>query len=246
MKTFLVTGAARGIGAVIARAADTAGYRVAVLDLDLSEAATVANSLDHGVALAADVSDPSSVAAALDTLGSPPDVLVNNAGILRTGPLLDHSPDDFKLVLDVNLHGVFVTAQAVARGMRDAGGGCIINLSSINGIHPSPNCGAYGAAKAGVIGLTQQMSIEWGVFGIRVNAVAPGFIDAGMSTPFYENAAVRNNRANAVPSGRLGTAQDVADTVVFLASEQAAYINGQTITVDGGVINSVLAHIPRE
>ena len=173
------------------------------------------------------------------------DALVNNAGILRTGPLIDHDPADFRLVLDVNLGGVFVVAQACAKIMR-AGGGVIVNLASINGIHPSPNCGAYAAAKAGVMALTEHMSIEWGELGIRVNAIAPGFVDAGMSTPFYEDASVRNNRSNAVPLGRLGTADDIAKAVLFLASDDAAYITGQTLTVDGGVVNSVLLQLPRE
>ena len=102
------------------------------------------------------------------------------------------------------------------------------------------------AAKAGVIGLTQQMSIEWGDYGIRVNAVAPGFIDAGMSAPFFENEKVRKQRADAVPLGVLGEANDVADCVLFLASDKARYINGHTIPIDGGVINSVLRQLPRE
>ena len=174
------------------------------------------------------------------------DILVNNAGILRTGPLIEHNPDDFRLVLDVNLYGVFVVGQAAARKMQSSGGGTIINMSSINAIHPSPNCGAYVAAKAGVQALTQQMSIEWGELGIRVNAVAPGFVDAGMSTPFYTEQRVRDARSRAVPLGRLGEAADIADAVLFLASDQASYISGQTLTVDGGIINSVLKHLPRE
>ena len=246
MKTMLVTGAAHGLGAAIAKAADAAGYRVGVLDLVLDDCLAVAGELASGVALAADVCDPQSVAAALAELGEAPDVLVNNAGILRTGPLIDHTPEDFRLVMDVNLNGVFIVAQAVAKGMRARGGGAIINMSSINGIHPSPNCGAYVAAKAGVIGLTQQMSIEWGEFGIRTNAIAPGFIHAGMSSPFYQDEAVRNKRANAVPMGRLGTAEDIAQCALFLASDAAEYISGETITVDGGVINSVLKQLPRE
>lgn len=246
MKTMLVTGAANGLGAAIAKAADAAGYRVGVLDLALDGCLAVADELANGVALAADVCDAQSVAGALAELGEVPDVLVNNAGILRTGPLIDHTPEDFRLVMDVNLNGVFIVAQAVAKGMRERGGGAIINMSSINGIHPSPNCGAYAAAKSGVIGLTQQMSIEWGEFGIRANAIAPGFIHAGMSSPFYEDERVRNNRANAVPMGRLGTAEDIAQCALFLASDAAEYISGQTITVDGGVINSVLRQLPRE
>ena len=185
------------------------------------------------------------MAAAVRRLGAV-DVLVNNAGILRTGPLLDHSADDFRLVMDVNLTGAFIAAQAAARYMRDHDGGVIINISSINGLHPSPNCGAYVAAKAGLIGLTQQMSIEWGQFGIRVNAIAPGFIDGGMSSPYYANTRVRERRSGAVPLGRLGTVDDVADAALFLASPEAGYISGHTLTVDGGVINSVLLQLPRE
>lgn len=246
MKTMLITGAAHGLGAAMAMAADAAGYRVGVLDLVAEDCAALVGELGNGVALAADVCDPQSIARALDDLGAVPDVLVNNAGILRTGPLIDHAPEDFRLVMDVNLNGVFIVGQAVAQRMRHNGGGAIINLSSINGIHPSPNCGAYAAAKSGVIGLTQQMSVEWGEFGIRANAIAPGFIHAGMSSPFYEDEAVRNRRANAVPLGRLGTAEDIAQCVLFLASDAAEYISGQTITVDGGVINSVLKQLPRD
>lgn len=242
MSRMLITGAGGGIGAAIAQRALAAGYDVGVLDA----APEVHTGTDRSnlVYLSADVTDAVAVEAALEQFGAV-DVVVNNAGILRTGPLLEHSPDDFRRVMDVNLTGAFIVAQAAARRMLTTGG-VILNMSSINGIHPSPNCGAYVAAKAGLMALTQQMSIEWGQYGIRVNAIAPGFIDAGMSTPFYRDPAVRARRANAVPLGRLGTAQDVAETVLFLASDAAAYISGQTITVDGGVINSVLQQLPRE
>ena len=245
MKTMLVTGAGQGLGQAIAVAADAAGYRVGVLDSDIDAARQTAATLNNGVALQADVRDAQQVYAAVADLGCI-DVAVNNAGILRTGPLIDHDPEDFRLVTDINLNGVFIVAQAAARNMRDHGGGCIVNMASINGIHPSPDCGAYAAAKGGVMALTQHMSVEWGQYGIRVNAIAPGFIDAGMSAPFYANESVRANRAGAVPLGRLGTAQDIAGAVLFLSSDEAAYISGQTLTVDGGVINSVLKHLPRE
>ncbi|MFK7915054.1 MAG: SDR family NAD(P)-dependent oxidoreductase [Pseudomonadales bacterium] len=245
MKSLLVTGAAKGIGAAIAEQAASAGYKVGVLDLDLEACQAVAAELENAVPLAANVCDPDSIARALAQFGAV-DVLINNAGILRTGPLIDHDYAAFRHVMDVNLNAVFAVSQACARGMRDGDGGCIINLASINAIHPSPNCGAYAAAKAGVMGLTQHMSLEWGEFNIRVNAIAPGFIDAGMSSPFYDDAQVRERRAKAVPSGRLGTAADVAQTAMFLASDAASYINGQTLVVDGGVINSVLLHLPRE
>ncbi len=249
MRSLLVTGGAKGIGRAIAELASAQGYFVGVVDTDQEAANTVAASLNSAKAYAANVCEADQVASVVadfckDAGGL--DVVVNNAAILRTGPLIDHDPADFRLVVDVNLNGVFVVAQAAARKMREAGQGVILNLSSINGTHPSPNCGAYAAAKGGVVALTQQMSLEWGGMGIRVNAIAPGFVDGGMSSPFYADPNVRNRRASAVPLGRLGTLEDIAQTVLFLASKQASYITGQTLTVDGGVVNSVLLQLPRE
>ncbi|MDD9999205.1 MAG: SDR family NAD(P)-dependent oxidoreductase [Rhodospirillaceae bacterium] len=245
MATALVTGAAHGLGACMAEHAARHGYRVGVLDLDLAEARAVADPIE-GVALAADVTDPEQVEKAVERLGETPKLLINNAGILRTGPLLDHAVDDFRRVVQVNLVSVFIVSRIVAGRMKDNGGGAIVNLASINAINPSTLCGAYAAAKAGVVCLTRQMSMEWGEYGIRVNSMAPGFIDAGMSAPFLRNPAIRELRGNAVPLGRLGSADDVAECAMFLASDAAAYITGQNIAIDGGVINSVLMQLPRE
>ena len=254
MRSLLVTGGGKGIGRSIAELASAQGYFVGVVDTDLEAAQSVVAELESAKApfakaYCADVCDADQVAAVVDkfcTDAGSLDVLVNNAGILRTGPLIDHSPEDFRLVMDVNLNAVFIVAQAAARKMRTAGQGVILNLSSINGTHPSPNCGAYAAAKGGVVALTQHMSLEWGAMGIRVNAIAPGFVDGGMSSPFYADPAVRKRRESAVPLGRLGSLEDIANAVLFLASEQASYISGQTLTVDGGVVNSVLLQLPRE
>ena len=245
MATALITGAAHGLGACMAEHAARHGYRVGVLDLNLVEARAVADRIE-GVALAADVTDPEQVEKAVERLGETPKLLINNAGILRTGPLLDHAVDDFRQVVQVNLVSVFIVSQIVAGRMKDNGGGAIVNLASINAINPSTLCGAYAAAKAGVVCLTQQMSMEWGEYGIRVNSMAPGFIDAGMSAPFFRNPAIRELRGNAVPLGRLGSADDVAECAMFLASDAAAYISGQNIAIDGGVINSVLMQLPRD
>ena len=245
MPTALITGAAHGLGACMAEHATRHGFRVGVLDLDLDAARAVAGPIG-GVALAADVTDPEQVEAAVERLGEAPALLINNAGILRVGTLMEQPVEDFKRVTDVNLNSVFIVSQIVARRMKDNGGGAIVNLASINAIHPSMSCGAYAAAKAGIVCLTQQMSLEWGEYGIRVNSIAPGFIDAGMSAPFFENPAIRELRGNAVPLGRLGSADDVAECAMFLASEAAAYITGQNIAIDGGVINSVLKQLPRE
>ena len=245
MATALITGAAHGLGACMAEHAARRGYRVGVLDLDLEEARAIADPIG-GIALAADVTDAGEVEDAVDRLGETPTLLINNAGILRTGLLMEHAVEDFRRVIQVNLVSVFIVSQIVARRMQDSGGGAIVNLASINAINPSTECGAYAAAKAGVVCLTQQMSLEWGEYGIRVNSMAPGFIDSGMAAPFYRNPAIRELRGSAVPLGRIGSADDVAECAMFLASDAAGYITGQNIAIDGGVINSVLMQLPRE
>jgi NAD(P)-dependent dehydrogenase (short-subunit alcohol dehydrogenase family) len=191
------------------------------------------------------VADEAAVEAALDAFGTP-DVVVNNAGIVRFGPLLGLGADDWRAVLDVNLTGTFLVARATARRWVAAGRpGSIVNVTSMNGVAAGPNAGAYGSSKAGIALLTSQMALEWGPHGIRVNAVAPGLIDAGMSEPIYADPATRHARESKVPLGRLGTADDIARVVLFLASDDAAYITGQNVLVDGGVTGSVIAHLPR-
>ena len=243
MKSLVVTGGGHGIGAEICRTAAAAGYRVGVLDLDADLARRVADAVG-GCALAADVRDEPSVERALDEFGSI-DALVNNAGTVRFGQLLDLDIDDWRLVLDVNLTGTFIVARACARRMAGAGGGAIVNIASINGLVPAAYGGAYGSSKAAVALLTEQMAVEWAANGIRVNAVAPGFIDAGMSEPIYADAETRRVRSSGVPLKRLGTAEDIASAVLFLLSDQAAYITGHNLVVDGGVHMNVLSLLPR-
>ena len=124
--------------------------------------------------------------------------------------------------------------------------GVIINITSINAVTPGPGAGAYPAAKAGLAKLTEQMALEWGPYGIRANSIAPGFIDAGISKPFYADPGVRMIRGGAVPRRRLGTVDDIAEAVAFLASDKADYINGHQLIVDGGVVPSLLLQLPRE
>ena len=238
-RALLVTGGARGLGAAIAAAAHLAGYRVGVIDpVALPSNGALA-------AFACSVTDEAAVEAVLDEFGVP-DVVVNNAGIVRFGPLADLALDDFRSVLDVNLVGSFVVARAAARRwIAEGRPGCVVNVTSMNGVAAGPNAGAYGASKAALALLTSQMAIEWGPHGIRVNAVAPGLIDAGMSEPIYADPATREARESKVPLGRLGTAGDVAEVVLFLASDRAAYVHGQNLVVDGGVTGSVIAHLPR-
>lgn len=238
----LVTGGARGLGRGIAAAAAAAGYRVGVIDLDPASAVNGGPQIAHFVA---SVADESAVEQVFDQFGTP-DVVVNNAGIVRFGPLVDLDVADYRTVLDTNLVGTYIVARAAARRwIAASSSGNIINITSMNGVAAGPNSGAYGASKAAIALLTAQMGIEWGPHGIRVNAIAPGLIDAGMSAPIYADPATRAARESKVPLGRLGTSEEIADVVMFLASERSSYIHGQNIVVDGGVTGSVIAHLPR-
>lgn len=241
----IVTGAAAGLGACIAERAAKAGYRVGVLDLSREATEARAAAIEGAVPLVADVSDEVAVEAALDAFGAVPDLLVNNAGIVRFGPLLDLTALDWRAVVDVNLTGTFVVARAVATRMLGVGRGSIVNVTSMNGVAPGPNAGAYGATKAAVALLTQQMALEWGPLGLRVNAVAPGLIDGGMSAPIYADAEIRQARESKVPLGRLGVPDDIANAVLFLASEEASYVTGQNLLVDGGVTMGIIGQLPR-
>ena len=251
-KTLIVTGAGSGLGAAIAQAAAVDGWRVGVLDLDGNAAQDVAKRIGHeSVALQADIAQELSVQEALEqfaqaTSSAAPDALVCNAGIVRFGPLLDASLEDFRQVVDVNLTGTFITARAVARRMIAAEQpGSIVTVTSMNGVVPGPNSGAYGSTKAAVALLTQQMALEWGPFGIRANAIAPGLINAGMSEPIYADDEIRARRESSVPLRRLGAAEEVAAAALFLLSDAASYISGTELLVDGGVTMSVIASLPR-
>lgn len=246
MKRALVTGAARGIGKAIAARLGADGWTVGMLDVSRSDVDAAASDIEGAMGLVADISDEGSVEAALDMFGGAPNLVVNNAGIVRFGPLIDLAFEDFAVVAMVNLVGTFTVARAAARRMVDAAvRGSIINITSMNGVAPGPNGGAYGATKAGIALLTQQMAIEWGSYGIRVNAIAPGLILAGMSDAIYSDPQIREARESKVPLGRLGTPEDIASLVTFLASSESSYITGQNILVDGGVTMSMIANLPR-
>ena len=241
----VVTGAGAGLGASIAERLASEGYAVALLDQDGDAASRSAEGLTGASAFQVDVSNPEQVADVFSRIGAV-DLLVNNAGIARFGPLLEQSAADMQAVIDVNLMGTALCAQQAAKQMTEQGSGCIINLSSINAVTPGPNVGLYAATKAAVHNLTILQALEWGPMGVRVNAIAPGFIDAGMSAPFFEQASVREKRAGGVPLKRLGQADDVVNAVVYLQSEAAQYVSGHQLVVDGGVVGSLLAHLPRD
>lgn len=246
----LVTGAAGGLGLAIGKRLAASSYRVGLVDIDASGAESAASEIEGAAGYGCDVTSESSVADMLrwfeNHFGSCPDVLVNNAGIVRFGDLLEHSVEDFRKVIDVNLVGTFLLAREVGRRMAERGSGAIVNITSLNAVQPSPDAGAYPASKAAVAKLTEQLALTLGPKGVRVNAVAPGFIDAGMSKPIYNDPEVRAVRGASVPAGRIGTAEDVAAAVAFLASAEADYIHGQHLLVDGGVSFSLKNHLSRK
>lgn len=246
MRSMLVTGAAGGIGRAIAERASAAGYRVGVLDLQADATRAASATIANAVPLVANVSDEAQVEAALDAFGAC-DVWVSNAGIVRFGPLAELPLAEFRAAVDVNLVGTFVGARAAAKRMIARGhGGAIVNITSMNGVVAGPTSGAYAATKAGVALLTQHLALALGPRGVRVNAVGPGFIDAGMSAPIYADPAARAARSAAVPLRSLGEAGDVASVVAFLLSDGARYVTGQHMLVDGGVSFSLKDHLPRK
>lgn len=246
MKTAIVTGAGAGIGKAICQKLSQNNYRVGMLDLNEENVNEASKGIENSFPLLGDVTNQESIKKAFEKFGEIPDLLVNNVGIVLFGPLEEHSVEDYSKSLNINLLGSFITSRILINDMIKRGSGSIINMSSVNGVNPGIGIGAYPASKAGIISMTQQMAIEWGKFGIRVNCISPGFIDAGMSKPIYEDPKVRELRGGAVPSGRLGEADDIANAVLFLDSENASYVNGHNLVVDGGVISSVIAQLPRE
>ena len=249
-KLALITGAAGGLGYAIADYLGKQGYRIALLDVDEAGVLDAAGRLDDACGYACDITDSAQVDQTLarieEDFAATPDALINNAGIVRFGELLEHSVEDFRKVVDVNLVGTFIMCRALGNLMAQRGCGAIVNVTSLNAFAPSPDAGAYPATKAAVAKLTEQLALTLGPRGVRVNAVAPGFIDAGMSTPIYQDPENRALRAASVPAGRIGTAEDVAGTVAFLISDQADYIHGQHILVDGGVACSLKRQMPRK
>jgi NAD(P)-dependent dehydrogenase (short-subunit alcohol dehydrogenase family) len=239
--TVLVTGAGSGIGAAIARLAAECGAAVAVNDAIAARAdetvATITAAGGRAVAAPGDVATSAgaavAVSRAVETLGGLTG-LVNNAGIARTGSLESLPEEDWRQVIDVNLSAAFLCSQQ-AFGPLSAGGGSIVNMSSLTALAPAPGAGAYNAAKAGVLGLTQHQAVEWGPHAIRANAVLPGLIPGTRLTPAGGGPEeLRARRGAVLPLRRVGTPEDVARVVVFFLSDLAAYVTGQFLAVDGG------------
>ena len=193
----------------------------------------------------ADVSDAAAVSGLFDAIGDVPDLVVNNAGIVRFGQLGELSVEDFRQVVDINLIGVFAMTREAVRRMVPRGSGHVVSLTSINAYSPGPGAGAYPATKSAVLQLMKQFALEYGVNGLRFNSVAPGFIDGGMSAPIYADPKVRASRTGGVPLARLGSPEDIANAICFLDSEAGSYINAHDLVIDGGVTHAVLKNLPR-
>jgi 3-oxoacyl-[acyl-carrier protein] reductase len=231
-KTALVTGGSRGIGRAIALELARAGAAVVVGYRVGREEAESAAADAGGRAVQADVASADEAARLVEETGEL-DILVNNAGVTRDGLIARMPDEDWRVVLETNLSGVFYTCRAAARGMMMRRAGSIVNVSSIVGLHGNPGQTNYSAAKAGIIGFTKALARELGSRGVRANVVAPGYVETRLTDILPGDA--REAMLATTPLGRLGKPEDVAGAVRFLCSEEAAFITGEVLLVDGGL-----------
>ena len=237
----VVTGASRGIGRAIAIRLGADGHRVILVSRTASALESVREEIESAGGSAAvaacDFSDGAAVTSMLETVASDEgslDILVNNAGITRDGLVLRMSDEDFDDVLSVNLRSVFIACRTVARTMMRGRWGRVINISSISGLVGNAGQANYAAAKAGIIGLTKTLAKELGSKGITANVVAPGFVETDMTKELGEQVLAEAGKR--IPLRRIGTPEDIAHAVGYLASEGAGYVTGQVLTVDGGMV----------
>jgi NAD(P)-dependent dehydrogenase (short-subunit alcohol dehydrogenase family) len=241
----VVTGASRGIGLAAVEALVAAGATPVLVNrdralLDAASATLAERGIEHRAELL-DVTDGAEVDrvfAAIAQWRGRLDILVNNAGIALRRPSVELSQGDWQKVIDVNLTGCFLCARAAARAMLPAGSGAIVNVASIMGLSGGglyPNV-SYQASKGGLVNLTRAMAVEWGAQGVRVNAVAPTWVHTDLTRPLFDDPALVERMLAVTPMRRLPEASDVADAIVFLASDRARMITGHTLPVDGGFL----------
>lgn len=246
-QTVIITGAAGGIGAVAARGFAEAGANVVVVDIDAAGATLLAEQIPGAMAVTCDITDPASVEdmerVVVERHGKV-DLLINNAMACSEEDFLDLTPTQISRDVAVSLVGTMLCTQAVLRGMVERGTGNIINVSSVNGIGYYGNP-AYSAAKAGVINFTKSIAVGYGHTGVRCNSIAPGTVATGFwQTRAERDPEVMMKAASWYPSGRVGTPQDIISAMMFLASEEASWVNGHTLVVDGALTagNAIMAN----
>jgi len=236
-RTALVTGSTRGIGRAIAQTLAECGANVAVVGREAAKAEMVASTLKSAKGFACELTDPAAVVALVDEVDKAfngIDILVNNAGITKDNLLMRLKDEDWDAVLTANLKAAFIATRAVTRGMMKRRWGRVINIASVVGLIGNKGQANYAASKAGLIGFTKSVAKELASRNILANVVAPGFIDTDMTASLAADA--RDTLSKQIPLERLGTPADIAGLVAFLASEHAAYITGQVIVVDGGMV----------
>ena len=234
----VITGGASGIGREIARALHAAGATVVIADRDAARAEEVATALG-GLAQLVDVTDPASVHDAVSAIVGRHgriDVLVTSAGIVRNGPAEDTTDTDWRDVFAVNCDGLFWCCREVGRVMLAAGHGSIVNIASMSGIVVNRPQGqvAYNASKAAVIGLTKSLAAEWAPRGVRVNAIAPGYVATELTLRGMRDPAWREEWLRSTPMGRVAQPEEIAPAAVYLASDAASYVTGSVLVIDGG------------
>ncbi len=241
-KTALVTGASQGLGQRFAKVLAGAGAKVGLAARQIDKLAALEAEIrdggGHASSVTLDVTAPESIALALDTLVStlgPIDILINNAGIAVTKPLLEQTEQDWDSVLDTNLKGAFLTAQAVGRRMVEQGGGCIVNIASVLAVGVIGQLGPYAASKAALWQLTRTMALELARHQVRVNALAPGYIETDINRDFLESPAGQR-LLQRIPQRRFGQAEDLDGALLLLASDAGRYITGSLLVVDGGML----------
>jgi NAD(P)-dependent dehydrogenase (short-subunit alcohol dehydrogenase family) len=247
-KIAVVTGAAGGIGQALARAFADQGARVVLLDRDAVALDALAGELGNGAfGMACDIARTEDIAAAAARVEAEggADVLVNNAAILRPGPLESVAEADWSAMLRINLTGYLMMSQAFGKAMLARGQGALVHIASIAGTQPQPASGAYSASKAATLMMSRQLSQEWGPRGVRSNCVSPGLVRTPLSEAFYTDPETKARREAMVPLHRIATPEDMANVALFLASPRASYVTGPDIVVDGGLSQSLMGLVPR-
>ena len=249
-KTVIITGASQGIGAGLANSFLERGYNVVATSRRVSQSAEI-NASDRLARVDGDIADPETAKAVVETglaRFRAIHALVNNAGIFFTKPFIDYTIENYRRLAATNIEGFLHLTQRVVRQMlAQRSGGSIVSITTPMVDHPIAGVNASVAmlTKGGIEAISKNIAMEYAKEGIRVNTVTPGLIDAGMSEKIYADPVARRQRTAHVPAGRLGSAEDVADAVMFLASARASYITGQNIVVDGGITKATLAGLSR-